>query len=396
MTINGQPEAVIIKHANTDVAKYSVIQTQLQSAGLCVALTTISTADLSGLYYTGMDLIILASDEVYVSNANNCNTPIVGTGESSGLWSVQPSYQGLAGCWHMNEYSWTVGQSCILDISANKNHGTPVTSAAITDTANIHYGRGGNLYAGYISVPFNTNSLIGACHSFSVSFWQYRKQTAGAKYIFAAGVGSNDIAAIDEDDNYIRFYYGGELVCSVESITMASTMRHYAVSYDRATNIGKLYINGELRDSHYYTGTGAISAGQTLYIGANRTPTASNARIINEFSIWNRAITANEVMSIYKNSGRIFSKISALTCVAGMSDSIDLRYVKNTNMRDRVKKKFPPLLEAVTKNAVAGTTQGISFTSKNENCQSAVKPLDDRTIIELIERESTLWNNQES
>jgi len=69
---------------------------------------------------------------------------------------------------------------------------------------------------------------------------------------------------------------------------------------DRTANILYIYIDGVLAGSGSITGIGGLDTSDDLYIGKHRTLGNNYTGLMEELSLWNRALTATEVKDLYR------------------------------------------------------------------------------------------------
>jgi RHS repeat-associated protein len=73
---------------------------------------------------------------------------------------------------------------------------------------------------------------------------------------------------------------------------------HYALTYDKATGLGKLYVNGVLQ-IQTYLGSFTPQTSYDLYFGHVRDQSAPLAGMLDEVSIYSRALDGQEIFEIY-------------------------------------------------------------------------------------------------
>lgn len=223
------------------------------------------------------------------------------------LWN---GASGLVGYWNFDgNGSIANGQTTGLqDSSGNNNNGTAINTN----------GTGMSFVAGkinnavqldgvddYLSIV-NSNSLRFGTGSFSYSFWTYRTASGyqGGSY-FSKG---DNATGTDCYDGIMRVVTTSTLAVVGLSANMNVWDNHVLVVTQGSTPYIKHYINGVLDNSGYYIG-GTIgtygSDNYNLNIGISMAGGINryfNGKM-DDFRIYNRALTADEVLSLY-NAGK--------------------------------------------------------------------------------------------
>ncbi|MBS3099038.1 hypothetical protein J4462_02395, partial [Candidatus Pacearchaeota archaeon] len=163
----------------------------------------------------------------------------------------------------------------------------------------------------YIQVPDNDNLDFGSDDLFTVELWIKTSSASNEKYIFENGAdcsdcdgyslkiqsendGGNLIFTIDDSDGNHPYVEGYSLNGNTE-------WRHVVVG--RMVNELVLFVDGEHIDSQVDTTTSDLENGQELTIGAlfDGVGTSNHfSGLLDELSIYNRALTEEEIQSIYQ------------------------------------------------------------------------------------------------
>lgn len=101
--------------------------------------------------------------------------------------------------------------------------------------------------------------------------------------------------------NKFQFYLGGTsqpVVWWGNQVVPLSIWTHVAVTYDGSKV--KVYINGDFKEEFDVTGNIGSSSGEALRLGVWRDLSRYFNGIIDEAKIWNIALTADQVQSIYE------------------------------------------------------------------------------------------------
>lgn len=212
---------------------------------------------------------------------------------------------GITGMWNFNGVA--------TDGSGFSYNGTVNGAALTTD----RFGNGNNSYdfSGNQSIALPNSVVLSTNFSISV-YTTLQNITPQFCAILGRWQGASNKFSFElskRNTNKIGFVYStnGTNAFEVASTTVfgvSNNWIHIAVTYDGATI--KLYINGVLENS-IANSTPIYNNGDVTYIGATRsaTPNASNSFFwtgkIDDVTIWNRAITAQEVTSIYNGTASL-------------------------------------------------------------------------------------------
>ncbi|HEC81506.1 MAG TPA: LamG domain-containing protein [Thermoplasmatales archaeon] len=228
----------------------------------------------------------------------------------------QPPTEGLVGYWSFDEGSGSIAH----DYSGNGNDGTIYGASWTTDTPS------GNGYA----LSFDgINDYVDCGNDVSLNPENEITLAAWYKPVSFAGCGNSPI--IDKGyytntdpyyqyhlgvtgDNYHQppsYAYAAFLfhisaddtlygVPTPDGFWTAGNWYHIAGTYDGSTV--KLYVNGDLIDSVPASGT-MQDYGKNVYFGRFTNKNAYTPGIIDEISIYNRALSASEIQQLYNQGG---------------------------------------------------------------------------------------------
>jgi YVTN family beta-propeller protein len=155
----------------------------------------------------------------------------------------------------------------------------------------------------FVQVPDAPNLNFGAADSMTVSFWAYRTANSLPMHFIGKRLGCDGAPfnwqfAMDTP-GFSFGRAGGSAGVPLSRLPALNTWAHFAGTYDGTTGTFNLYINGQL------AGTGQGSLGPItsapLIIGGSGT-CAPFAGRIDEVQIYNRALTATEIQSIFDAS----------------------------------------------------------------------------------------------
>jgi len=213
-----------------------------------------------------------------------------------------PIARGLVGCWRATP-GMTSGNKW-YDLSGRNNHGTltngPVWrgNALYFDGTNDYVTLGGPVYnpgSGHITVaawinPSKTTiqTIIGNRTTGPFNF-SFRGDTAGDPLMFTI------YGVID------RFS---------SATNMTDGMHHVAVTYDKV-NIS-FYVDGKWLSSHAQTGNFTAGSGNMLIGAVNNigTPAGFFRGLVNDVRVYNRALSAAEIKSLYVDPLADLNRIS--------------------------------------------------------------------------------------
>jgi hypothetical protein len=227
--------------------------------------------------------------------------------------SWTPAWTHLVGYWKLNETSGTSGIGSVVDSSGNGNNGTPNGTVTFGSTGKLNsaatFGSGTN----YIDVGTPVSlQITGAV-------------TVGA-WLKASSIFSNwpDIVAYDSGGASAAHSYGlfgingtetvsfaiadGTNFAQPTGVSIADGNWHYIVGvYDpsqAASSRAKLYLDGNLFSTATYNGTALQDTG-TFRIGYGNN--AQYVGSIDEASVWNTALSAAQVQTIYSRQSATYA-----------------------------------------------------------------------------------------
>lgn len=201
-----------------------------------------------------------------------------------------PLSQGLVGCWLMNEGSGSI----VNDLSENGQTGT--MTGAIWAAGK---------FGPCISFDGTDDGI--SCPSFvsstaiSVSLWIYPTANAisywVAKYNLAATTGWILLQLTSGEVRWYTRGSGTDTYLSVASLYALNAWNHVVATYDGATRA--LYLNGRLKGSETNTEGLQNSTAYPVRMGLRDDSAADFTGLIDSVQIYNRALTATEVMQLY-------------------------------------------------------------------------------------------------
>jgi hypothetical protein len=203
-----------------------------------------------------------------------------------------PPTNGLIGYWKLDDGSGTSA----IDSSGNNNAGTLQNSSTWT---NGYYNGALTLNGtnSYVSVP--SAASITSLSNFTYAVWVYP---------YSNGAFPGGAIFSKNDKKYMRMYYGSlnasvvmtgvNPAVNTSSLTL-NTWQHLAMTFDSATVTVNLYKNGVLLGSSTGTGSPQDDSAGSLFLGNMSTADQGFNGLIDDARIYNRALSAAEVATLY-------------------------------------------------------------------------------------------------
>jgi O-glycosyl hydrolase len=278
----------------------------------------------------------------YCSNGtliNKCSQCLCssGTCQTDGTCSVITS--SLVGYWKFDEGTGTT----TTDSSGHGNNGTLVNSPT---WATGKTGKALSFNSTTQKVDVGNSSTLNPTSAISVQAWIYTKAYTNYPRIISKETTTiADPYALElTSSNNIRFFVGDgatETGTPDINVTLLNTWVHVVGTYD-GQNI-KIYINGVLKGQTPKTGAIPLKTTKVL-IGSNPSSNRSFNGTIDDVKVWNKALTASEVLSeyggaiqacsdgtpysscsstkpLYCSSGTLINKCSQCGCSSGTCQS---------------------------------------------------------------------------
>jgi hypothetical protein len=237
-------------------------------------------------------------------------SPLDGTLPNSCAADCVSSPSGLISLWR--------GESNAFD-SVDGNHGTLVNGAGFSPAAKV----GGNCFNfdgvnDYVLVPAASNLNVGAGNGFTVELWINPKNLrvgpvleyngpsgsgqVGVQLALNApvplGSGQGCIYGNVRDTSQVdHMFY------SAPNLLVSNVWQHVAMSYDRISGVGTLYLNGAVV-SQTNVGTGFVPLTSVNVVWSGRIANSSSPENpftgqMDEMSIYSRVLSAAEIQGIY-------------------------------------------------------------------------------------------------
>jgi trimeric autotransporter adhesin len=267
------------------------------------------------------------------------------TSESSSDYSsVSASLMSnIQGLWHLNESvtGTAPGGTDFADSSGNGYHAT-------RNSANITLGGAGrfanavtNNGSGFIDLP-TANTSISSTGSYTISVWynvtSFTNGCVGSGSYFLdrnLSGGGNPLASIcARNSSGSRFAFetrcdnGANLTQINGGLISTGTWQHIVIQRDRTAALYRIFTDGT-QISTVGDGGGCTVTLDTFRLGRHATNgTGGLTGLADEFAVWNRALTAAEVLQLYRR-GAYRLKFQFRTCF--LSDCSDLPIFRGPN-----------------------------------------------------------------
>ena len=256
---------------------------------------------------------------------------------------------GLIAYYRFDEEYWTGTKDEIIDSSGLNNHGT------IFETSRVQPGKLGTGLArfdgedDYIVIE-NNQSL--EPNEITLETWVKKTGSTSYEYLISKGAKNNDFSsyAFYTDSNGGLSFYVSDEISAVKSPNVDSSLwdgnwHHIVGSYDGATC--RLYVDGaEIQSGTESTIsiTYNLTSQNNLYIGNyNGTVFHPFQGDLDEVFIWNRALSADEILQHYESAREITSSTTQIsTSLPGLKEKIrqelmgmshtDLVLIKGNNL----------------------------------------------------------------
>ena len=321
--------------ASTDITGASVVLNAAATTGTYTSRVFDITGSCNALSYFKSftwTSSFPAGKELTASSESSSDYSAVSTGLMANL-------QGL---WHFNETATgtVTGSKDFFDSSANANHAT-------RNSANITLGSSGrfsnaitNNNAGYVDLP-GANTTISSTGSYTISVWynvtSFTNGCSGSGTYFldrGAPIG-NPLAGICARNSggskfamETRCDSGASLAQLDGPLIVTGTWQHIVIQRDRANALYRIFGNGVQINSAADAAGCAVTL-SVFRLGRHATnATGGLTGKADEFAVWNRALTAAEILQLYRR-GAYRAKFQFRTCF--LSDCSDLPTWRGTD-----------------------------------------------------------------
>lgn len=221
----------------------------------------------------------------------------------------------LIGYWRFNETSVgsVTGSKDFKDFTTNNNHATKTGTITLGSSGRFLNGISSNNSGGYVDLP-GVAALIPNTSSYTISAWfnlsTYSNGCGGAgTYLMDRAIsgGGNPLAGICTVTNQYGFESrcdnGGSLQQVKGGAIVLNTWQNVVIQRDRTAGLYRIFTDGVQIGSASDGGGCAVTLDPPR-LGRHATgATQGMTGALDEVMIWNRALSAAEVLQIYRRGG---------------------------------------------------------------------------------------------
>jgi parallel beta-helix repeat protein len=242
---------------------------------------------------TNTTLIFMANvnDDINLANATLWHN-IGGSWQLNDSWhygnlAADPDTMGL---WHFDEGSGTTA----ADSSSNENNGTLANSPVWNSSSKLgSYALDFDGVDDYASVPDSATLDIDS--SYSYELWFKSNSTSN---LVAMEKGTNELFVLQPAGGGI-LYYGHGSAFSSDTPIYDGQFHHLAIVYNLSSTTLQLYVDGELFNSTFGV-SAPVPNDDPLYIGSRGGSEYFWPGTLDEFAIYNRSLSAEEIKQHYQ------------------------------------------------------------------------------------------------
>lgn len=239
-----------------------------------------------------------------------------------------------------------------------------LNGTAIRNTTSVQFDGSND----YLEIPDGLNLTGGA---FTVEFWAKRGSLNTQQALFSQGSSADNQLSIGfSSNNRFCFGVGSALVLSSVAVTDTTQFKHYAVSFDQATNTVLLFIDGALVNTGNTSFTGSYTGHGKSFVGKASIGTASEFKgSMTELRIWNRARALAQVIATMNKTltGR----------EAGIQGNWRMDEADGTLVKDFVKNRHAVLHNATWKLTPSGSAYAFNGNKAFVSAPSATVAMTD-------------------
>jgi hypothetical protein len=183
--------------------------------------------------------------------------------------------------------------------------GGTMVGVGISSTFNGSFNFNGNAY-----MTFNTLPLVAqSTYSSTVEVFSFRRNIGGFEVIFGGDTGINTQAFYfghrQNSSNLMMAYWANDLDATTPTTNIA--WNHYAATYDVGVGKRTTYFNGNVLANQ---ASGVVNSSSNKFMlgafSSNGSPNYQFNGLISFFKIYNRALTASEILQNYNATKRRF------------------------------------------------------------------------------------------
>lgn len=229
----------------------------------------------------------------------------------------------LIGLWHLNESAigTAPGTKDFADSTTNNNHAVKTGNITLNVAGRFTNGVLSNNTGGYIDFP-GVNTLISNTGSYTIAAWfkvtSFTNGCSGAgTYLLDRSVAGNPLAGICiKTSAYAmetRCDSGADLGQAVGAAVVTGTWQHVAIQRDRANNLYRIFVDGVAGGTRADTGCATTPSVFRFLRHATGGTNGLNGSA-DEFAVWSRALSAAEILQVYRRGANRL-KFQVKSCV---------------------------------------------------------------------------------
>jgi len=223
---------------------------------------------------------------------------------------------GLQGWWTMDGADTNATQ--LIDRSGNSNDATKTGTVGFK-AGKIGMGawQNGASGASYWNVPHN-NTTLDITDRITIAGWvKYDTFSNSAQHadIVTKSLGYYQLGAQINGGNTARFLLFNGANQTVDSVTVlkVNTWYHLAGTWDKTEGKMRIYVNGNLENTTSNVTTAITPQTSVVNLGGDVQNNTNTAGIIDDIRIYNRALSAKEILQLYQMGGGQVNKTLAIT-----------------------------------------------------------------------------------
>jgi hypothetical protein len=202
---------------------------------------------------------------------------------------------GIEAYWKFDEGSGTTTSDSSGHGSTGTTHGSNIWTPSGKINAGLQLGGPGSTNYVSTSLPVTTSGPV------TYAGWANRADSLGSYGLLgsSASGGTGPLIQIPSGTNSIKFWRHTSGVSTVfnNAVPTPGTWFQWALVDDPTAQTTTLYINGASVGTNSYTATGATAG--NVEIGGYAGTSSLFKGLIDEVGVWNRALTATEVTTLY-------------------------------------------------------------------------------------------------
>ncbi len=195
--------------------------------------------------------------------------------------------------------AWWRGESNVLD-SVSDNHGVVTPTILFTNGV---AGKAFQFNGGYVRVPASDALDVGAGEGFTVEAWVNRGNTTSGQPLVqwsggagAPGVSLATISSPRLQANVVDAQGGAHYITTPVN-SLIGGFQHVALTYDKASGVAAIYVRGNLV-TQTNLGSFTPQTAYDLYLGYQPSPPVRFTGVMDEVSLYGRALSAAEIRAI--------------------------------------------------------------------------------------------------